>query len=69
MLTKHIQNPAVGHYSAIFRILCNACIREKPGILGILEYSEPFHNCILMLIRNPVKQEFAYIQNSDIFKT
>ena len=25
-LTGHIQNPAIGHYSAIFRTVCNACI-------------------------------------------
>ena len=27
---------------------------QKPGILGILEYSEPFHNCIPKHIQNPV---------------
>ena len=28
---------------------------QKPEIFGILEYSEPFHNCILKHIQNPVK--------------
>ena len=27
---------------------------QKPGTFGILEYSEPFHNCILTHIQNPV---------------
>ena len=27
---------------------------EKPGIFGILEYSEPFHNSILTHIQNPI---------------
>ena len=56
-LAKHIQNPAIGHYSAIFSHIQNLiqCLQmQKPGILRILEYSEPFHNCILMHIQNPV---------------
>ena len=37
---------------------------QKPDMLGILEYSEPFHNCI------PThEQKFTNIQNSGIFKT
>ena len=27
--TRHIQNPAIGYYSGIFRALCNACIRRN----------------------------------------
>ena len=49
-LARHrIQNPAMGHYSVIFRHIQNLmqCLHmQKPGILGILEYSELFHNCI-----------------------
>ena len=48
-LTRHIQNRAIGHYSAIFRHIQNLVqcfFMQKPGILGILEYSEPFHNYI-----------------------
>ena len=33
-LTIHIQNPAIGHYSGIFRTLCNTCICRN------LTYSE-----------------------------
>ena len=56
-LTRHIQNPTMGHYSAIFRHIQNLVQRlhtQKPDIAGILEYSEPFHNCILTHIQNPV---------------
>ena len=56
-LTKHIQNPAIGHYSDIFRDIQNLVQRlrtQKPGLLGILEYLEPFHNCIPRHIQNPV---------------
>ena len=52
-LTKHIQNPALGHYSAIFRHIQNFVQRlhtQKPGILKIFEYSEPFHNCIFVML-------------------
>ena len=56
-LAKHIQNPAIGHYSAIFSHIQNLIQRlqmQKPDILRILEYSESFHNCILMHIQSPV---------------
>ena len=55
--TRHIQNPAIGHYSAIFRHIQNLVQRlhmQKPGILGILGYSEPIRNCISTQIQNPV---------------
>ena len=55
-LTRHIQNPTARHYSVIFRDIQNPvqCLHmQKPGILGILEYSEPFHNCISTYIQNP----------------
>ena len=57
MLTRHIQNPAIGHYSTIFRHIQNLVQplhMQKPDILGILEYSEPFHNYIPTNIQNPV---------------
>ena len=56
-LAWHIQNPAIGHYSVIFKHDQNLVQRlhmEKPGILGILEYSELLHNCIPTYIQNPV---------------
>ena len=55
-LTSHIQNPVIGHYSAILRHIQNLVqhFTHKHGILGILEYSEPFHNCIPTNIQNPV---------------
>ena len=49
-LTRHIQNPAIGHYSVIFWHIQNLveCLHtQKPGILGILEYSAPLDDCIL----------------------
>ena len=61
MLTRHIQNPAIGHYSAMFRHFQNlvpSLHSQKPDILAILEYSKPFCSWIV-----------TYIQNSDIFKT
>ena len=57
MLIMHIQNPAIGHYSTIFRLIQNLVQRlhmQKPGLLKILEYSEPLHNCIPRHIQNPV---------------
>ena len=56
-LTRHIQNPVIEHYSVILRYIQNLkqCLHtQKAGILGVLEYSEPFHNCILRHIQNPV---------------
>ena len=53
-------------YSGIFRTLCTACICRN--LLEILEYSEPFHNCIPTHIQNPgIFTKFTNIQNSDIF--
>ena len=49
-LTRHIQN--LGHCSAVFSNIQN--LAQKPGILGILEYSKPFHHCVLTHIQNPV---------------
>ena len=57
MLTRNIQKPAVRHYSALFRHIHNLVQHlhtQKPGILGIQEYSEPLHNCIPTNIPNPV---------------
>ena len=54
-LTRHIQNPAIGYYSAIFSHIQKILQRlytQKPGILGILKYSEPFRNCIPTYIQN-----------------
>ena len=42
-LTRHIQD------------LVQRWRTEKPGILGILEYSESFNNCIPTHIQKPVK--------------
>ena len=42
-LTRHIQD------------LVQRWPTEKPGILGILEYSESFNNCIPTHIQKPVK--------------
>ena len=56
-LTRHIQNPTIGHHSAIFRHILNLVQRlhmQKPEIFGIMEYSEPFHNYIQTYIQNPV---------------
>ena len=56
-LIRHIQNPVLGHYSAIFRHIQNLVQRlhvQKPDILEILEYAEPLHNCIPTRIQNPV---------------
>ena len=65
-LTRHIENPAIGHYSAIFRHIQNLvqCLHtQNPGTLGILEYSKPFHNCIPTHIQNPaILRKFMNIQ-------
>ena len=57
MLARHIQNLAMGYCSTIFRHIQNLVHRlpmQKSSILGILEYSELFHNCIIAHIQNPV---------------
>ena len=57
MLTRHTQNPAIGHYSAIFRHIQNLvqCLHmQKPDILGILKYPKLLHNCDLIHIQNHV---------------
>ena len=44
-MTRHIQSPVIGYYSAVFRhiqILVQCLHMLKPGILAILEYAEPF---------------------------
>ena len=33
---------------------------QKPGILGILEHSEPFHYCTKTHIQNPIKLTKIY---------
>ena len=57
-LTGHIQNSAsqnsLFRHPSIIRTLRNPCIMQRAGIFEILEYSEPFHNCILLYIQNPV---------------
>ena len=68
MLTRHIQNPATGHYLAMFRCIQDLVQRlytVKPGILSILEYSELFHNCIQMHIQNLV----TFTKTRHIFRT
>ena len=52
----HSQNSLFRHYSAILRHIQNLAkhmCMQKPDIFGIPEYSEPFHNCILMHIQGP----------------
>ena len=42
------ENSLFRHYSAVFRHIQNllwSLHMPKPGIFGILEYTEPFHNC------------------------
>ena len=73
-LTRHIQNPVIGNYSAIFRHIQNLvqCLHtQKSGILKSMEYSEPFLNCTPKDIENAALFSNIYmnIQNSDIFKT
>ena len=56
-LTRHIQNPAIGHHSAIFRHIQDLAQRlhmQKPDLLGILEYLEPLHNYIPTYIQKLV---------------
>ena len=56
-LTRHIQNTATGHYSAIFRHIQSLAPRlhtQKPDIFRILEYSQTFHNCIPAHIQSPI---------------
>ena len=56
-MTRHIQNPAMGHYSAIFRIfLYNACICRK------LAYSS-------MIASRRIFRTLSYLQNLPMFKT
>ena len=53
----HTQNWDIGHYLTIFRYLQNLMQRfhmRKPDILGILEYSELFHNDNPTHIQKPV---------------
>ena len=61
-LIRHIHNLAIDTtvwssiiqpYSVIFGTLCNSRIYRN--LFGILEYSEAFHNCILMHIQNSDK--------------
>ena len=68
------QNPAIRHYSTIFRHIQNLVQNlhmQKLGILGILQYSELFHNCITTRIFRALSylRKFTNVQNSDIFKT
>ena len=56
-LTRHIQNTATGHYSAIFRHIQSLAPRlhtQKPDIFRILEYSQTFLNCIPAHIQSPI---------------
>ena len=68
MLTRHIQNPAMWHYSTIFRHIQNLvqCLHmQKPGILRISEYSKLFHN----LHPNTWSESFHIYKNLQISKT
>ena len=66
-LTKHIQNPILGHYLAIFRNIQNRVQRlhiQKPDILEILEYSEPFRNFTPFIFRT-----LSFYEKLRIFRT
>ena len=57
-LTRHIQNPAIGRYSAIFMHIsepCAALAYAETWLARISEYSEPFHNYISKNIQKPLK--------------
>ena len=57
MLIRYIQDPAIGCHSAILKHIQNLVQHlhmQKPDILRILEYSEPFHNNIPTYIQNPI---------------
>ena len=72
-LTRHIQNPVMWYYSAIFRHIQNLVQRlhmRKSSIIGILEIqdssiieSRRLFRILLYL------QKFMNIENSDILKT
>ena len=72
-LTRHIQNPVMWYYSAIFRHIQNLVQRlhmHKPSIIGILEIQDSSIIESRQLFRIlPYLQKFTNIENSDIFKT
>ena len=70
MLTRHINNPAMGQYSGIFRALCNACLCRN---LAYYSESSNIQNSSIVASRRlfrtlPYLLKFTSIQNSDIFK-
>ena len=71
-LTRHIQNPVIWHYSAIFRHIQNLVQRlhiHKPSIIGILEIQDSSiieSRRIFTIL--PYLPKFTNIENSDIFK-
>ena len=75
-LIRYIQNLAtiktvysriIQPHSGIFKTLCNACICINLAY-SILEYSQPFHNCILKFRTLAYWQPWN-IQNHDILET
>ena len=68
-MTRHIQNPAIGHYSAIFghcaTLLVQRLHTQKPGIFDILEYFKT-----ILLLHPEVYSELCHIyENLRIFRT
>ena len=74
-MTRHIQNPAMEHYSAIFWYIQNVVQRlhtQKPSIRGILDaYSGPCHineNLQIFRTRTYLKPDI-YLELSQRFET
>ena len=66
---QHIQNFVIGHYSGIFKTLCNACIFRNLAYLEFWKIQNSY-NYIPKYIQNPVifRKIYEYSQNSDIIK-
>ena len=64
---QHIQNFVIGHYSGIFKTLCNACIFRNLAYLEFWNIQNSY-NYIPKYIQNPVifTKIYEYSQNSDI---
>ena len=50
-LSKHIQSPAIGYYSAIFKNLCNACMRRNLAYLESWNTQNPSVIAFLRIFR------------------
>ena len=72
LLTRNIQNPAIGHYWAmfkcIFRTLCNTCIRRNMAYSESWNIQNPFiiaSRCIFRTLS--YLRKFTNIQNSELW--